>query len=303
MSQHRLNEDFEKAMYQIQINSSSRSLSKRQQEEQRELEMIEKLQSAEEERKRRDEKLQLDQELAKEEMMKIRQRFHEEKMRQQVRENNQELRELESKLRMAYVLKGLSAQMKEKDVLKTVEKLEKQEELKAFEEQQRKHIEEQKKKFEAEKEKKRKLGEELKNQIITAHQQHQILYEQFLKEKALIDEIVVRVQQELFKEAERKIKAKHQSMRDMEAFRIAKNEIERLQRVEMEEENKRIYVYCQERDKKIQEEERRRRELERQRDALNETMVKELTELNVSLNLTVLFLKYEFYIFNGFLKN
>jgi hypothetical protein len=74
----------------------------------------------------------------------------------------------------------------------------------------------------------------------------------------------------------------------MEAFRVAKSEIERMRRIEVEEENKRIYVYCQERDKKIQEEERRRRELERHRDALNEAMVKELTELNVSLNLTIL---------------
>lgn len=274
----------------MQINSSSRSLSKRQQEEQKELEMIEKLQRAEEERRRKDERLQLEQEIARDEMLKVRQRFHEEKMRQQVRETNQELRELESKLRMAYVLKGLSAQMKEKDALKTVEKLEKEEELKDFEEQRIKHIEDQKKKFQIEKEKKRKLGEELKNQIITAHQQHQILYEQFLKEKALLDEIVVRVQQELFLEAERKIKAKEQSKRDMEAFRIAKHEIERLRRIDVEEENKRIYEYCQERDKKIQEEERRRKELERQRDALNEAMVKELTELNVSLIYSSLFI-------------
>lgn len=274
----------------MQINSQSRALSKRQQEEKKELELIEKLEKAEEERRRKQERLELEQEIAKEEMMKVRQRFHDEKIRQQIRENNQELRELESKLRMAYVLKGLSAQMKEKDALKTVEKLEKEEELRVFEEQRLKHIEEQKKKQELEKEKKQKLGEDLKNQIISAHQQHQILYEQFLKEKALLDEIVVRVQQELFEEAERKIKAKEQSKRDMEMFRIAKSEIERMRRIEVEEENKRIYEYCQERDKKIQEEERRRRELERQRDALNEAMVKELSELNVSF----------FRKFNGF---
>lgn len=246
------------------------------------MELIEKLQSVEDERRRRDERLLLDQEIAKNEMMKTRQRFHEEKMRQQVRENNQELRELESKLRMAYVQKGLSAQMKEKDALKTVEKLEKEEELRIFEEQRIKHEENMRKAHELEREKKRKLREDLKNQIITAHQQHQILYEQFLKEKALLDEIVIRVQQELFAEAERKIKAKEQSKRDMELFRMAKNEIERIRKIDTEEENKRIYEYCQERDKKIQEEDRRRRELERLRDVLNENMVKELTELNVS---------------------
>lgn len=282
ISQTRLNDNYERALFQMQINSSSRALSKRQEEEMKELEMIEKLEKAEEEKRLREERLRVEQEFARENIEKHRRLFHEQKTRQQIRENNQELKALESKLRMAYVLKGLAAQKKEKEAFDTIEKLNKQNELKAFEEERLKYIDEQRKAQIAEKEKKRKLGEDLKNQIITAHQQNQMLYEQFLKEKTQIDEIMVRVQQELFEEASRKIKAKEQSKRDMEAFRLAKRELERIRTIEVEEENRRIYEYCQLRDKKIQEEERRRRELERQRDVLNEAMVKELTELNVS---------------------
>lgn len=282
VSQHRSFEDYEKALSQMQINSKSRSLSKRQVEERRELELIEKIDRAEEEKRQRDEKERILQEIAREEMAKNREKFNDKKMRQQVRENNQELRQLESKLRMAYVLKGLEMQKKEKLAFQTAENIQKQEELRQFEEDQRKHLEAIKKAQEINKEKKRQLREDLKSQIISAHQQHQILYEQFLKEKAYLDEIVVRVQQELFEEASRKIKAKEQSKRDMEAFRVAKAEMERLRSIDIEEENKRIFKYCQERDRKIQEEEMRRRELEQHREALNGAMVKELTELNVS---------------------
>lgn len=205
-------------------------------------------------------------------------------MRQQIRENNQELRELETKLRKAYVLKGLEAQKREKEILKTAERLQVQEENKIIEQKRLEHLEEQNKKYRLEKERRKKLGEDLKAQIISAHQQHQMLYSQFLKEKALLDEIVIRVQQELFEEAEKKRRSKEQSKRDMESSRIIKQEMERIRKIEMEEENQRIYEYCQKRDKKIEEEEKRRRELERQRETLNSKMVAELTELNVSLH-------------------
>lgn len=246
--------------------------------------MIEKLQRAEDEKLKRDEALQMEKDNAqKEEVERLRQIFHEQKMRQQVRENNQELRELESKLRLAYVLKGLSAQKKEKEILKVAEKLQLHEENKVFERERLKHIEEEAKRIQFEREKKRKLGVDLKNQIITAHQQHQVLYEQFLKEKALLDEIVICIQQELFEEAAKKNRVKEQSKRDIEAARVAKQEMERMLKIEMDEENQRIYEYCQQRDKKIEEEEERRRDLERHRETLNDKMVKELSDLNVSV--------------------
>lgn len=244
---------------------------------------MQKLQRVDDEKIKRDEALRLEREIAQQEQVeRLRIKFHEQKMRQQVRENNQELRELESKLRLAYVLKGLSAQKKEKEILKVAEKLQVHEENKMFERERLKHLEEQAQKIQLEKEKKRKLGDDLKNQIITSHQQHQVLYEQFLKEKALLDEIVICIQQELFEEAAKKNRVKEQSKRDMEASRIAKQEMERMLNIEIDEENQRIYEYCQQRDKKIAADEERRRFLERQRDTLNEKMVKELSDLNVS---------------------
>lgn len=245
--------------------------------------MIERLERDAEERKIQEIKSREQDTARKEEVEKMRRIFHEKKIRQQVRENNQELRELESKLRMAYVCKGLFAQKQEKEVLKATERLQVQEENKILEQQRLEHLAEMEKKAKDEREKRLKYRDVLRNQIITSHQQHQILYEQFLREKALLDEIVLRVKKELFENAEKKRKFKEELKRDMEASRVAKMEIERLMKIEIDEENQRIYEYCQQRDKKIEEEEKRRRELEKQRETLNSKMVQELKELEVSL--------------------
>lgn len=282
----RSNQDYERSLFQIQVNSSSRALNQRRKEEEQELQMIEKIQRDEDEQIKRDDVLRIENDIAqKEEVERLRQKFHEQKMRQQVRENNQELRELESKLRLAYVLKGLSAQKKEKEILKVAEKLQEHEENKIFERERLKHIEEEVQKIRIEKEKKRKLGEDLKNQIITSHQQHQLLYEQFLKEKAFLDEIVICIQKELFEEAAKKNRVKEQSKRDMEAQIMEKQEMERMLNMKIEEENQKIFEYCQKRDKKVEAEEERRRDLERNRETLNGKMVKELSDLNVSFKI------------------
>lgn len=226
----------------------------------------------------------IEQQTAQEVAARDREVYHEQKMRQQIRENNQELRILESQLRTAYVLKALASQKKEREVLQLAEKVQQKQENEVLEKERLAHLEKMKKEQEADRERKKKLHEDLKNQIIASHQQHQRLYEEFLREKYYLDEIAKRVQEELLEQAQQKIERKEQTKKEMDAFKLIKQEFARLQQIETSEENQRILEFCQQRDKKIQEEEKRRKELEMNRKNLNEKMVAELSELLVSLN-------------------
>jgi Trichohyalin-plectin-homology domain len=277
----RNNSDYQGALDQIVRNSSSRSLNKRLQAEQREREIERALKlSQEAERKKLDE-IKIQQEMKRHEDVMRRNCYHEQKMRQQIRENNQELRELESKLRQAYVLKGLYVQKKEKEALLLAEKIEEKKENDLKEKERLAYLDEIKKNDQIMAEKKKKLREELMSQIISAHQKRTILFEEFLKEKAYLDEIARRVKQELIEEATKRVQARERTLKEMEWLKTTRQELERLQSIEIEEENRRIVEYCQQRDKKIEEDEKRQRELEQKRDSLNEKMVKELSELMV----------------------
>ncbi|CAG9807400.1 unnamed protein product [Chironomus riparius] len=273
------NQDYEYASQQIQRNSSSRHLQKLLIEEQKERELEEKLRKIELEKARHAEQLKIDQERSHEVMLQRRKEYHDKKMRQQVRENNQELRELESRLRSAYVSKALALQKKEQETLREVERLQEKQENEVLEQARLEHLRQLDIKRQKDKERKQQLRDDLRNQIISAHQQNQLLYEQFLKEKGYLDEIARRIQEELLVDAAKKKNAKERTLREMEAFKLAKKEMERIRQIEVDEENVRIKNYCEERDQKITEDERRCRELEQRRDCLNDKMVKELTEL------------------------
>lgn len=123
-------------------------------------------------------------------------RMHEQKLRQQIRENNQELRELEMKLKAAYVGKAIKAQLAEKELKQMKERLEAENEMELI--RQRNRIEEEKefKRKEEHKDKQRELLTALQEQIIDKRVLRQRLYKEYLREKNIIDEIVRRIQDE-----------------------------------------------------------------------------------------------------------
>lgn len=191
------------------------------------------------------------------------------------------MRELESKLRTAYISKALAVQKAEKGALLLQQKLQTKHESEELEKQRLQDLESIKTERELIRQKKKQLREDLERQIISAHQQNQVLYEEFLKEKYYLDEIANRIQQELLEEIQGKIIRREQTKREMKEFEEIKRVWERQQQIEMNEENQRIREYCQERDRKLEREEKRRRELEKNREILNEKMVMELSELEV----------------------
>ncbi|CAO2634382.1 Meiosis-specific nuclear structural protein 1, partial [Lemmus lemmus] len=112
------------------------------QNEQFELDMEEAIQKAEENKMLRDRQLEQEERLADELARLKHESLKDEKMRQQVRENSIELRELEQKLKAAYMNKERAAQIAERDAIKyeqmeeAEQKLRKQREMKQdFEDQ------------------------------------------------------------------------------------------------------------------------------------------------------------------------
>lgn len=75
---------------------------------------------------------------------------------------------------------------------------------------------------------------------------------------------------------------KERTKQEMEEFRKAKEVFKEQQRIEMEEENQRILKYCLEREAKALEEAKVREKHHKEREALNERMVSNLTKMIVS---------------------
>lgn len=223
------------------------------------------------------ERIEMEKDLKERESQRI--LYNEAKYRQQVRENNQELRELESKLRTAYVSKALAAQKAEKEALELQEKLQTKKECEEMEKERLRDLETIEKEKKLNREQKQQLRKALEDQIVSSHQANQVLYEEFLRDKFYLDNIARKVQEELLQELQKKIEMKKQTKKEMEEFKEIKKLWEKKQKTEMDEENQRIQEYCQLRDRKIQEEEKRRKQLEENRMNLNEKMASELWDL------------------------
>lgn len=206
-----------------------------------------------------------------------------EKLRQQVRESNQELRELETKLRSCYVAKGLAAQKAEREVLILQEKLLTKKENESMEQARLKEVEKMQEERDQAKERQKQLRNDLRDQIISSHHQNAKLYEEFLREKYYLDEIVRIVHEEHLQSLQKRVELKATTKKEMEEFRKAKEVWQKQQKFEIQMENERIKEYCEAREQKIMEEDLRRKELEKNRESLNEKMVAELSDLMVRI--------------------
>ncbi|KAJ8930365.1 hypothetical protein NQ314_016843 [Rhamnusium bicolor] len=148
-------------------------------------------------------------------------------LRQQLRENSPELRDLERKLQAAYIRKDLSAQIMQKEAEKLSEKEEEyQKTLKQEDIYKKAHY-----------------RQELQDQMILKDQSKRYLYEEFLKEKKMIDDIVQRIHDEDEREiAERMIKMM-KTREEMMAFKAAQEMWKKRKQEEIEEENRKIQEF------------------------------------------------------------
>lgn len=126
----------------------------------------------------------------------VRRDYWDSRVAQQIREHNQELREIETKLRAAYVRKSLTVQLAEKEKNRLEQELIQQKESMEFNERRKREIKE-----DREKEERLRMGKiiyrgELEEQIVEKCRKRKRLYEELLSEKIVFDEIMRRIQQE-----------------------------------------------------------------------------------------------------------
>lgn len=123
-------------------------------------------------------------------------RYCDERMAQQIRDNSQELRELETKIRAAYVTKALKAQLAEHEKQNLEKKLQIQNEIELMRQRQFADIEYERQQKEQLRSKQAQHRIELQEQIVEKRRKRKILYKEFLKEKIIIDEIIAQIQRE-----------------------------------------------------------------------------------------------------------
>lgn len=123
-------------------------------------------------------------------------KYWENRMAQQIRESNQELREIETKLRSAYVKKSLKLQLAEKEKLQLEVQLQQQNETKEFNERRKRELEEDNERKMQINFEKIRYRDELEEQIVEKCRKRKRLYQEFLNEKIKFDEIMRRIQQE-----------------------------------------------------------------------------------------------------------
>merc|ERR1712156_249631 len=197
--------DFDKSsrhdlMVKNMMDSEDRTMQKRwmqqryeEQMEQQRIEHLIETQRQKEERVKREEQEEI---LAKELRRLKLEKLRDEKLRQKVRLESEELRALESKLNAAYATKEREAQIREREVAIQAEieadlyrQAETERELEASHRAAEKS---ELAKIEAAKE----LQKDIQQQLIQKEQEKEFAYQQFLKEKLMIDEVVRKIYEE-----------------------------------------------------------------------------------------------------------
>lgn len=123
-------------------------------------------------------------------------KLREEKMRQAIRENSYELRDLEQKINCAYMNKERSLQIKEKELMKQQKKEEDAQLIVVMAQTLERDKEEEMEKERAAVQRSIKYQQELHQQLNEIEHKKHAEYEQFLKEKHMIDEAVRKIQEE-----------------------------------------------------------------------------------------------------------
>ncbi|KAM4630463.1 uncharacterized protein ACJ7VT_000159 [Polymixia lowei] len=233
---------------QAQVMSEERFENKRYlrkvQEELHERQIEDALQKAEEERINKEKQLEQEERIAKELARINYEKQRDEKMRQYIRENSTELRELELKLKSAYTNRERAAQIAEKEAMRFetmrqeadfARKMKVEHERASIEEKklEQKHYEELMQHQKA-----------LEQQLMDKERKSQEAYEEFLKDKLMVDEIVRKIYEEDQMERQLKVEKMRTTQQYIEEFKRQQAEWRRMEQAKMEAENRRIMEFA-----------------------------------------------------------
>uniref|UniRef100_A0A663LXT7 Meiosis-specific nuclear structural protein 1 n=1 Tax=Athene cunicularia TaxID=194338 RepID=A0A663LXT7_ATHCN len=199
---------------------------------------------AQEDKNRRDLQLEREERLAAELARLNREKLKDAKLRQQVRENSLELRELEKKLKSAYVNKERAAQIAEKAALQYEEMKCERERAQKMKEEYERVIKEESSAELRRNEEKIMYQQELEKQLEEQEKKKQDAYKEFLREKLMIDEIVRKIYEEDQMEKQLKLDKMRATQMYIEEFKKEQAIWRRRKLEEMEEENRKITEFA-----------------------------------------------------------
>ncbi|KAJ3292805.1 mannosyl-oligosaccharide alpha-1,2-mannosidase [Rhizoclosmatium sp. JEL0117] len=238
-------------IFRKNLDSDERVENKRRLYEQRQRDEEEKTHKSlvENERLRRERQIRAEQELQIVEELKQQRNdeIREEKLRQSIRKNSVELRDLEKKLNYAYMNKERALQIQEKQLHLQKEQLA---EADAIREMNRKLEIENQKAFEAEKrtyEKSVAYQHALQSQLVDFENRKLDEYEQFLKEKAMVDAIVAKILEEDEKELQKRLEKQRETKQFIEDYLAERERWRESEHQRVLAENRKIeeYAYLQ----------------------------------------------------------
>ncbi|KAK3737795.1 hypothetical protein QZH41_015857 [Actinostola sp. cb2023] len=186
-----------------------------------------------------------------------------EKLRQHIRENSVEIQELQAKLKAGYMNRERAAQLAEREVMELADKKKEDEINRKMEVEYKRALV-----VEREKEKQRwgesvRYQNELEKQLTEKEKRKQVAYEEFLKEKLMIDEIVRKIYEEDQREISDRLEKQRATQRYIEEFKTKRNEWKHREQALMEEENRRIIEFAhlqQEREEQRMEKQKQQEE-------------------------------------------
>ncbi|XP_054243968.1 meiosis-specific nuclear structural protein 1 [Indicator indicator] len=199
---------------------------------------------AEKNKKRRELELEQGKRLAAELARLNHEKLKDEKMRQQVRQNSPELRELEKMLKAAYLNKERAAQIAEKEAMQCEIMKQENEIAQKMKEEDERIIKEQSSAQQRRNEEKTMYHQELEKQLEEQERKKQDAYEELLKEKLVIDEIVQKIYEEDQMEKQLKLDKMRAIQTYIEEFKKEQLLWRRRKQEEMEEENRKIMEFA-----------------------------------------------------------
>ncbi|XP_052010081.1 meiosis-specific nuclear structural protein 1 [Xyrauchen texanus] len=236
--------------------------------------MEEALVRAEKEKLFKERQLEQEERMAKELARINNEKLRDEKMRQYIKENSVELRELELQLKSAYLNRERAAQIAEKDAMR-YEKMRQEAAIARKMKDEHKYAEVEKEKQEQKRhEEVVRYQQELEQQLEEKERKRQEAYEEFLKEKLMVDEIVRKIYAEDQMERQLRLEKVTATQRYIEDFKKHQAEWRRMEREKMEAENKRILEFARYQQRKEED----RMAKVREREQAKETLHKMLSE-------------------------
>ncbi|XP_062845461.1 meiosis-specific nuclear structural protein 1 [Trichomycterus rosablanca] len=244
------------------------------QEEEYERQVEEAYLKAEQEKVYREKLLEQEERMAKELARINSEKLRDEKMRQYIKENSLELRELETKLKSAYVNRERAAQIAEKEVVKYETMREQAEVAHKLKREQEKAAVEKEKQEQRRYEEAVRYQQELEQQLVEKEKKRQEAYEEFIKEKLMVDEIVRKIYEEDQMVHQLRLEKITATQRYIEKFKKQQAEWRRIEREKTEEENMRILEYAKYQERREED----RMTSVRKREQAKENLHKLLTE-------------------------